>query len=96
MKRTGGARRKTRSKMRKNVRTKGKISLTRYFRVFENGAKVNLVAEPSVQKGMYYPRFHGMAGIVTGKKGRCYEVEIKDHRMKKTVIVHPVHLKVRK
>ncbi|MBW3021882.1 hypothetical protein KY328_03110 [Candidatus Woesearchaeota archaeon] len=34
VKRIGGARRKTRSKMKKPVRRKGKISITKYFQEF--------------------------------------------------------------
>ena len=96
MKHTGGFRRKTRHKLRKNVRAKGKVSLAKYFQVFKEGDKVCLVAEPSIQKGMYFPRFHGKAGTVLCKKGKCYEIEIKDHDKIKNIIVHPVHLKVLK
>jgi len=92
MRRVGGNRRKTRYKLRKNVRDKGKISLTRYLQVLKDGEIVCLKAEPAVQKGMYFRRFHGKHGIVKGKKGKCYEVLIKDGGKKKTVIVHPVHL----
>lgn len=92
-KRIGGNRRKTRHKLAKNVRDKGKISLARYFQDFKKGDKVCLVAEPSIHEGMYYPRFHGKAGTVLCKRGKCYEVQIKDVKMLKTVVVHPIHLK---
>ncbi|QQG38562.1 MAG: 50S ribosomal protein L21e [Candidatus Woesearchaeota archaeon] len=91
--RTGGFRRKTRHKLQKNVRDTGKISLRRYLTEFKEGQRVILNAEPAVQKGMYFPRFHGKSGVIKGKKGNCYEVEIKDGSKIKTVIVHPVHLK---
>ena len=64
-----------------------------YFQEFKTGDNVCLAAEPSIHGGMYYPRFHGKAGIVVGKQGKCYEVRIHDVKMPKTVIVHPVHLK---
>ena len=92
-KRIGGNRRKTRHKLAKNVRDKGKISLARYFQDFKKGDKVCLVAEPSIHEGMYYPRFHGKAGVVLSKRGKCYEIQIKDVKMLKTVVVHPIHLK---
>jgi large subunit ribosomal protein L21e len=91
--RTGSSRRKTRSKLRKNVRRKGKIRLSDYFQTFNENDKVRLIAEPAVQKGMYFPRFHNKAGIIKGKKGKCYEVMIKDGRKEKTIIVRPVHLR---
>ena len=92
-KRIGTSRRKTRSKLKKNVRRKGKISITKYFQKFNISDKVYLLAEPAIQKGMYFPRFHGKAGKVVGERGSCYQVEIKDGKILKTLIVHPVHLK---
>lgn len=92
-KRIGGNRRKTRHKFAKNVRYRGKISLADYFQTFKEGEKVCLVAEPSVQKGFYHARFHGKAGKVLRQRGKCYEVEITDVNMKKTLVVHPVHIK---
>lgn len=93
MKRIGGFRRKTRHKMAKNFRAKGKISITRYLQTFKEGDKVYLIAEPGVQKGMYFPRFYGRAGIIKEKMGKCYKVDIKDGKMNKTLVVHPVHMK---
>jgi large subunit ribosomal protein L21e len=93
MQRKGGNRRKTRSIMRKNIRERGKISLTKYFQELEEGQQVLLKAEPAIQNGMYFRRFHGNVGKVVGKRGRCYEVAIKDQNKDKTVIVHPVHLR---
>ncbi len=91
--RSGGFRRKTRSKLRKNIRDRGKISLRRYLQVFKKGERVLLKAEPAVQKGMYFPRYHGKSGLIKNKIGECYEVLIKDGGKEKTLIVHPVHLK---
>lgn len=93
MKRIGGFRRKTRSLFRKDKRNKGKISLGSYFQIFNIGDRVNLTVEPSIRKGMYHPRFVGKAGIIKGKAGRCYEILIQDIKKKKTLIVHPVHLR---
>ena len=91
--RIGGLRRKTRGKLRKSLRTKGKISIRRYFQEFKVDQKVGLSFEPAVQKGTYHPRFYGKAGIIKGKIGECYEVAIKDGKIKKSLIIHPVHLK---
>lgn len=92
-KRIGGVRRKTRYKLSKEKRTKGKISITRYFQSFIQGDRVHLIVESSVHKGMYHPRFLGRAGIVNGKRGRCYEVTINDLGKEKKLIIHPIHLK---
>jgi len=93
VKRVGGFRRKTRHKLKKNVRTKGKISLTRFFQKLKADDKVVLSAEPAYQKGMYFPRFHGKSAKVIRQVGTCYEVEMNDHKKSKTLIVHPIHLK---
>ena len=92
-KRIGGMRRKTRYKLQKERRNKGKISMTRYFQTFSNGDRVHLIVEPAIQKGMYNPKFLGRAGIVKGKRGRCYEVTINDLGKEKKLIIHPIHLK---
>ncbi len=93
MKRIGGSRRKTRHKLAKNYRTRGKLSLVKYFQEFNLGDRVCLVIEPSVHSGLFFPRFYGKGGTITGKRGRCYEVVIRDGRMAKTLVVHPIHLK---
>ena len=90
--RIGGFRRKTRHKLSKNIRRQGKISLKKYLQEFTEGERCVLKAEPAVQKGMYFPRFHGKSGIVKAKRGACYEVTIKDGKLAKTIVVHPVHL----
>ena len=92
-KRIGGLRRRTRRKFSKNIRRKGKISTTRYVQEFKEGDRVVLLAEPAVQKSLYHHRHHGRQGIVQGKRGRCYEILIRDINKEKKVIVHPVHLK---
>ena len=93
VKRIGGFRRKTRSKLKKPFNMKGKISIKNYFQKFEVGDRVLLKAEPAVQTGMYFPRFHSKSGIVKGMKGACYEVKIKDGKKEKILVIHPVHLK---
>lgn len=91
--RSGGFRRKTRSKLRKSKSDRGKISIARFVQRFNVGDRVCLKAEPAVQKGMYFPRYHGKSGIVSGKQGNCYYVKIKDGNREKTLLTHPVHLK---
>lgn len=91
--RIGGARRKSRAKMRKPVKSRGKISITDYFQKFNEKDIVQLKAEPAVQKGIYHLDFHGKYGVISGKQGACYKVTIKDGKKEKCLLVHPVHLK---
>tara|TARA_Y100000310_G_C20670295_1_gene809906 strand:+ start:2126 stop:2419 length:294 start_codon:yes stop_codon:yes gene_type:complete len=91
--RIGTKQRKTRHKLKQHYRQKGKISLSRYFQEFESGEKVNLKINANIQKGRFFPRFHGLTGEITGnKKGSCYEVKIKDGGKNKTLFIHPIHL----
>ena len=90
--RTGGLRRKTRSKFKKNVRMKGKISIRNYLQKFNVHDKVALVMEPSIHNGIFHQRFQGDIGTVVEKQGVCYKIKIIDGKMEKFFIVHPVHL----
>lgn len=91
--RTGGLRRKTRSKFKKNVRMKGKISIRNYLQSFKIYDKVALVMEPSIHAGIFHQRFQGDVGTIIGKQGTCYKIRIIDGKMEKLFIVHPVHLR---
>ncbi len=90
--RKGGNRRKTRSKFRRNKSDRGKVSIRKYIQSFKIGDKVCLNLNPSVHKGMYFPRFHGDKGTIKSKRGACYVVQIKDGNKTKNLIIHPVHL----
>jgi large subunit ribosomal protein L21e len=92
VKRQGGFRSGTRSKLSKGKRVRGKISQRKFFQTLNIGDRVKLTAEPAHQKAMYFPRYHGLVGIVKGKQGNCYNVSINDHKKEKVLIVHPVHL----
>lgn len=93
MTRRKGYKHKSRHKLTKHIRSKGKISIRKYFQTFKEGDKVVLKAEPAVQKAMYMPRFHGRVATVKAKRGACYELELMDGNKQKLLIVHPVHLK---
>ncbi len=92
--RIGGDRRKSRYKLQKEARRKGKISVSRFMQSFEAGQKVHLSIEPAIHKGGYHVRFIGKTGVVKGARGRCYEVAISDGGKEKMLIIHPVHLKI--
>jgi large subunit ribosomal protein L21e len=82
----------TRQKFKKHYRTKGKVSIRKFFQDFKEGDQVVLKVEPAYHKGRYYPRFHGKSGVISGKRGSNYTVLIKDGGKDKMIIVHPVHL----
>ena len=93
MNRKGGPRRKSRQKMSKKPGERGKLRIKAILQSFKEGDKVQLVADPSYQKGLFHLRFYGTKGIVKSKKGNSYYVDIKDGNKEKSLIVHPVHLK---
>ncbi len=92
VRRLDGARKRSRHKMQKSRKAKGKVSVTRFFQEFKEGDKAVLNAEPAYQKGIYPLQFHGKTGTVKGKKGRCYRLDLKDGKIK-ALVVHPIHLK---
>ncbi len=93
VKRVGSSRRKTGSILSVPKKQKGKLSLRRFLQKLNEGDNVVLKAAPSVQDGQsYYRRFHGKTGTVVGRRGKCYEVRIKDKDKIKNILVKPVHL----
>ena len=91
--RIGGTRRKTRHKLKKSRKLKGKLSLRKYLEEYKPGDKVILKADPTAKKGLFHPRFVGRTAVVSKKKGSCYEVVIKDFKKEKKIMTHPVHMK---
>ena len=91
--RKGGFRRKTRYKLSKNYKEKGKVTLIRYLQKFKSNERVLLKLEPSFHNGIFPARFHGKTGTIKGTQGLCYKVLIKDYNKEKTLLVHPVHLR---
>ena len=92
--RIGTQQRKTRNKYKRHFRQRGKLSLSKFFQEFNEGDKVGLIINSSVQYGRFFPRFYGQTGMITGnKQGFCYEVKITDGNKDKRLYVHPIHLK---
>jgi len=52
-----------------------------------------ILPEPASQRGMPFPRYKGKVGVVVGRRGRSYLVELVDGKKKKTIISRPEHLK---
>jgi len=78
--------------MHKHPRERGKIGLSRILRSYQSGDKVTIILEPSVHKGMPHRRYHGRIGIVGGKRGRSYVVNVHIGRQIKQIIARPEHL----
>jgi len=84
---------KTRQKFRRSPRERGLSPITRSFASYDEGQKVVIVIDSSVQKGWPHHRFHGMTGTVVGKRGRAYLVDVAFGGKTKQAIVLPEHLR---
>jgi large subunit ribosomal protein L21e len=93
MNRKGGLKRKSRQKLTRPKKDKGKISIRKHLQTFKVGDKVQLVADPSYIKGLFNLKFYGKIGTIQGEQGRSYKVHLKDQKKEKSLLVHPVHLK---
>jgi len=96
MAKSRGFRRKTRSLMRKKPRERGKLRLSRMLHKYQPGDKVVISIDPSVHKGMPHRRYHGKIGIIKGRRGRAYEVDVTQGDAVKQIIVFPEHLQLHK
>lgn len=93
MPQTSGRRIKTRNLLRKNVRERGIKPPSYLLQDYKPGDRVVLKYDPSVHKGMPHRRFHGKIGIVIGKRGVAYVLQVVDRDKTKTLIARPEHLK---
>ncbi len=93
MKKSKGIRQGTRKILRKKPREKGMIPINRALIEFEKGEKARIKIEPSVHKGQPHRRFHGKTGVITGKQGDAFVVEVKVGGKIKKVIARPEHLR---
>ena len=76
----------------RNVHNRGKISFSKYFQQFNEGDCVALAQERGTAKE-FPKRMQGKTGIISGKRGRAYIVDVKDIGLAKQIIVRPLHLK---
>jgi len=87
-----GFRVKTRKVMRVSPRNRGMPPVTASLREFAVGSKASVKLDGRVQKGMPHPRYQGQTGIVVGRQGRAFLLEIVVGKKVKTLVVGPEHL----
>jgi len=81
-------------KQKKSVREKGKRNLSRMFQKLEIGDRVCLCRDVSSKGKASFPRrMGGRTGVIEGKRGRAYIVQVNDLNAKKRFIIKPIHLK---
>ena len=77
---------------KKKIREKGKIKFDKYFQEFENGERVAVVRELSIDAS-FPKRLQGRTGIIEGKRGKTYMIKINDLKKEKKFLIEPIHLK---
>lgn len=87
-----GYRRRTRSLLRKKPRERGKLGLSKILREYNPGDRVVVKIESSVHRGMPHRRFHGKIGIIKGKRGQAYVVDVTQGKRVKEIIIRSEHL----
>ena len=87
-----GYRKGTRNKFSKAYRTKGMPGVSRYLTVFRRGDYVDVVVDPSIQKGMPFSFYHGRTGVVFNVNKSAIGVEITKILGNKQII-KKIHLK---
>lgn len=92
MKRSQGYRSKTRSLLSKSPRERGKTKIRKLLQNYQSGDKVVVKIDSSVHRGMPHRRFQGKVGVITGKRGRAYMINVTQGNATKEVIVRPEHL----
>lgn len=75
---------------RKKVFSKG-LPVNRFVEDFKEGDYVSIKLHSGLK--FPHPRFHGMNGRVTGRRGNAYAVRVKDKNAYKEIFVKPEHLK---
>ena len=85
-----GKRGKTRYKFSKHG---AKVSVNDVMREFSNGDRVQIVADASHHSGLPHKSFRGLAGIVVGKRGSAYMIDVTKGNQELQVVTTPVHMK---
>ncbi|WP_455143276.1 50S ribosomal protein L21e [Candidatus Hodarchaeum mangrovi] len=93
VKKSKGSSFRTRNLLHKHPRKRGVPSLSRVLTEYEVDSKVNIIIEPSIQKGQPHRRFHGKTGVILEKRGQAYLVQVTDGNSQKKITTRPEHLR---
>ena len=78
--------------MKKRIRDKGKLKLSRMFQELKEGDKVGVIRELAEKAG--FPKtLQGRTGRISGWRGKACIVSIRSGKKEKTYIIKPIHLK---
>jgi large subunit ribosomal protein L21e len=77
---------------RKNMKERGKIKFSEYFKELNEGESVAVKREKSISAS-FPKRIQGKTGTVVTKRGKDYIVKLKEFTKEKLFIINPIHLK---
>ncbi len=77
----------------RQLRGKGKVSVTQAVRTFKVGDKV-IITPKARRSGLPHLRYANRHGVIVEKRGRGYLVQVKDINAVKKIIVGSIHLKL--
>lgn len=83
---------RTKMAKKKNIKERGKIKFSEYFKELKKGDCVAVVKEQSIAAS-FPKRIQGRTGVVDGKRGRSYIVKLNELNKEKTFIIPAIHLK---
>ena len=93
MKRSQGLRSGSRHKLSRRARERGLSPITRILEQYGVGESVNIVIDPSIQRGQPHHRFHGLTGTVIRMQGKACVVSTNEGDAVKQLIIRPEHLR---
>jgi len=93
MKRSKGLRSRGRSLLSKHPRERGMRGLSYLLVEYEIGDRVCFDIDPSNIRTAPHRRYHGLTGVVIGKRGKAYIIETKLGNKRKIIITTPEHIK---
>ncbi len=76
---------------RKKITKIKRKSITSYVNSFKPGDKI--VVEFDSTSNYPHPIFNGKVGTIIGKKGRAYEIMVKNMKNEKTISIKPEHIR---
>jgi len=78
--------------VKKKIKDKGKVKLSRMFQELKEGDRVAVHIELS-EIASFPKRLQGKTGAVESARGKAYIVKIRDGNNLKRFIIKPIHLK---
>lgn len=78
--------------IKKKIREKGKIQLSRYFQELKEGDRVAIIRDIS-QRASFPERLQGRTGVIEERRGKAYIVKLQDFKQEKRFIIQAIHLK---